>query len=46
MIKEKALFFQSKIFQISKLLMIGWISGKKGKEKYTATANKNFIFLS
>ena len=24
--------------------MVGWISGKEDEEKYTATANKKFIF--
>ena len=48
MIKEKALFLQKNlIFQTSKLLMVGWISGKKGKENYIqlATVNEKF-FLS
>ena len=34
------------ILQTSKLLMVGWISGQKSKEKCTATINKKFIFLS
>ena len=46
MIKKKSAVFLLKhlIFQISKSLMVGWISGKEDEEKYTATANKKFIF--
>ena len=44
-IKEKVPFFpEILIFQSSKLLMVGWISGKKGKEPlYTATVNIFFL---
>ena len=38
MIRVRVLFFaENLVFQTSKLLMVGWISGKKGKKKYAAT---------